>query len=936
MNRSPRRRSAVALHVACSALIAGALAVGGAVVALPASAAPGNTGATGTTPAGATGTGATAGTAPVAAGDDWTVTPTDGGYTVTLDLDEPLPLRAAAPVLVVDGEDIGVAQTSLDQRQLTVTTTDPAVADADSVEQGWTGDAERQSTGQAPTAPQAAPGAAPAPLTDDPSAPGQYAVVRADYDLGNEAVTLAGFGGRKGEMRAAVFLPKDAPGKRPVAVFLHGRHEACFGGTPNRRAWPCGPGQTDIPSYLGYNAAATALASHGTVVVSISANAINALDGALADDGGATARGELVLDHLSLLQRADAGKEPRLSPLLTGKLDLTDVGLMGHSRGGDGVVRAALLNTQRTTPFGIRAVLPLAPTDFGRMTLPDTNLAVVLPYCDGDVSDLQGQHFFDDSRTAFGDDVLRSSVLVMGANHNFFNTTWTPGKYPKASSDDWWDESDAVCGAKAKKTTRLSSDAQYAVGTSLISGFFRLTLGGEQQFLPMFDGNNRQPAALGKADLRVSASFPGSSRRDLAVFDHKDPAITTTGSITSATCASTDSLPTKQGLPACVSISSNVPDYTPAWLAASVPSTPSLHLTPIGAKSGGQLHIPVAAAAADFSGFRALSLRVSPDDTTATNADLSVSISDAAGAVATRKLSDVSRAGQLLPGTRNSPRKTLLQQAQIPLASFTGVDLTTVREVTVDVPRRNGGVLLSDVALLPAATLGTPAVTGRPTARIADRFVDEGSRRAWVSAAVVLSRPAEAATTVFFDLDQSYDSRIRPTVQPVTFQPGEVCKAVRVAVTGDRQPSETRTSAYPMTLSNTQGGSVIGDSIGALTIREDDGVRTGNGRPAASAPAVGTPGNACTEAQATTTAAIATLGSASRPGTIAVSASGFRAGESVAVSVDRTSLGRATADAKGKLRFKTTKAGSFAAGSHVVHALGYGSGQRGRGTFTTR
>ena len=70
---------------------------------------------------------------------------------------------------------------------------------------------------------------------------------------------------------AAVFLPKDAPGKRPVTVFLHGRHEACFGGTPNRRAWPCGPGQTDIPSYLGYNAAATALASHGTVVVSISA-----------------------------------------------------------------------------------------------------------------------------------------------------------------------------------------------------------------------------------------------------------------------------------------------------------------------------------------------------------------------------------------------------------------------------------------------------------------------------------------------------------------------------------------------------------------------------------------------------------------------------------------------------------------------------------------
>lgn len=92
MNRSPRRRSTIALQIACSTLIAGALAVSGTIAALPATAAPGDgsTAATGTTTITTPGT-------PVAQGDDWTVTPTDGGYTVVLTLAVPLPLRAAAP-----------------------------------------------------------------------------------------------------------------------------------------------------------------------------------------------------------------------------------------------------------------------------------------------------------------------------------------------------------------------------------------------------------------------------------------------------------------------------------------------------------------------------------------------------------------------------------------------------------------------------------------------------------------------------------------------------------------------------------------------------------------------------------------------------------------------------------------------------------------------
>ncbi|WNY33310.1 hypothetical protein Q9Q99_14375 [Curtobacterium flaccumfaciens] len=313
----------------------------------------------------------------------------------------------------------------------------------------------------------------------------------------------------------------------------------------------------------------------------------------------------------------------------------------------------------------------------------------------------------------------------------------------------------------------------------------------------MFDGTDRQPAALGAADIRVTASQPGASRRDLALFDTTNPAITTTGALTAKTCASTDNLPAKQTLPACVSITSNAPDYTPAFLASSVPATPALHVTPTKAATGGQVHVPVAPTAGDFTGFQALSLRLTPDDTATTNADVSISLRDATGAVATRRVSDTSRAGQLLPGTRTASRKTILQQARIPLDAFTGIDLASVREVTIDVPQKNSGMLLSDLSLLPAATLGTPVVTNRPTARIADRFVDEGRTRTVVRAAVVLSRPAEQATTVSFDLDQASDNRIRPAMQAVTFQPGEVCRAVAVSVNGDRTPSFSRTADYP-------------------------------------------------------------------------------------------------------------------------------------------
>ncbi|TSD62353.1 hypothetical protein [Aeromicrobium piscarium] len=378
-----------------------------------------------------------------------------GGYEVAVELDEPLPVLSDAPTLVVDGTEVGIAVESADGMTLTVTTSDPAVADAESVESGWASQSgSTDDGGSARELPQELLDRLDTPLATldvDPTSHGDVDYTVADYHFGDQAIDLLNIGGVRGDLQGRVYLP-ETDGPHPTVILLHGRHSVCYNAENNRAAnvWPC-PAATPetIPNHAGYDGTGEALASHGYAVVSISANAVNANDNQLAPDLGAMARGQLILDSLDFLAQANAGEEvsfhddatdrdvnfdDALGEGLTaadfvGKFDFGNVGIMGHSRGGEGATAAVALNAARNDPYGLTAVLPLAPVDFGRMTVPDVPMQVILPYCDGDVSNQQGQHMLDDSRYGFGDDVLRTGTWVMGANHNFFNTVWTPGLF---------------------------------------------------------------------------------------------------------------------------------------------------------------------------------------------------------------------------------------------------------------------------------------------------------------------------------------------------------------------------------------------------------------------------------------------------------------------------------------------------------------------------
>ena len=429
-------------------------------------------------------------------------------------------------------------------------------------------------------------------------------------------------------------------------MLLHGRHSSCAGSPANPLRWPCSSSQVSIPSYAGYDGTAESLASNGYAVVSISANAINSNDNQLALDFGARARGQLILDTLELLRQANAGESivlhdaatdqdvtladalagnegteaARIDPGmveitpndLVGRFDFSRIGLMGHSRGGEGVTSAATLNQALAEPFDIVSTLPLAPVDFGRMTVPNVPNLVILPYCDGDVSNQQGQHMNDDARYAFGDDVLRSDVWVMGANHNFFNTVWTPGLYSFNVSDDWSGTSttsaravDSVCGTAGPAvdtTIRLSPSVQYDVGTSLMTGWFRATVGGEEQFLAPFDGSGAKTATTADVDVRTVATQPDSARADIETFEGPATTARTYGSASLSVCASLAGRAVPQELPACSTLASaQVPHWTTVRFAGDVPATPVARMR--WSDASGEVRVPVPAAQRDASGY---------------------------------------------------------------------------------------------------------------------------------------------------------------------------------------------------------------------------------------------------------------------------------------------------------------------------------------------
>lgn len=212
-----------------------------------------------------------------------------------------------------------------------------------------------------------------------------------------------------------------------------------------------------------------------------------------------------------------------------------------------------------------------------------------------------------------------------------------------------------------------------------------------------------------------------------------------------------------------------------------------------------------------------------------------------------------------------------------------------------------GAAYLSDLAL-ETSTVGRARDSRWNTIDVFAPNVAEGDTTAPVEVAAYLSRPSAVPVVGYVSVLGSTTSRAGATMQKVTFGPGETCKVVTASVQGDTSPSTSAVTSVKASVINTSGAVMGARSIVFTQVSEDDGVV--NGQPA---PAFGTPGPVCAELSRTQAGTRFSVVGAARPGSVVrATASGFRAGESVAVSVGSTAPVEAVADPAGVVSLPVT------------------------------
>ncbi len=275
-----------------------------------------------------------------------------------------------------------------------------------------------------------------------------------------------GFGMDKLPLNGRVWYPAGA-GPFPLVLMVHGNHNMSqFSDT-------------------GYAYLGELLASRGFIFASIDENFLNS--GLFHDPPKQqSARGWMLLEHLKLWHKWN---ETSSNPFF-GKIDLNNVALMGHSRGGEAAATAALFNKLSYYPddatiafhygYPIKAVVAIAPVDgqykpAGQWrVIQDVNYFTIQGANDMDVSSFMGSRQWDHVRFSGIGPYFKSELYIYRANHGQFNTVW--GRTDTGAPGNWF----------LNLHPLLTGEDQRQIAKVYISAFLEATLYGRREYVPLF------------------------------------------------------------------------------------------------------------------------------------------------------------------------------------------------------------------------------------------------------------------------------------------------------------------------------------------------------------------------------------------------------------------------------------------------------------------
>ncbi len=174
------------------------------------------------------------------------------------------------------------------------------------------------------------------------------------------------------------------------------------------------------PSHLGYDYLLKYFAENGFIAVSIDQNFLNGNWTTLGEGQPKEndVRGLLILEHIKLFSDWNRSKNSQLYS----QIDIDNIGLIGHSRGGEAISIAT-----KYSSYPIKALMSLSGTDRQyRENIRLKNISYIALHGanDGDLKTFKARSQFNRINFTNGDFNLKATYYIEGLNHVQFNSDW--------------------------------------------------------------------------------------------------------------------------------------------------------------------------------------------------------------------------------------------------------------------------------------------------------------------------------------------------------------------------------------------------------------------------------------------------------------------------------------------------------------------------------